>query len=204
MELSQLVHRPARTQHTLPAQPWIPAVSCAVAAAVLFGMGVAGGLEGSFLLVAPISLACLGFLLAVRRWAERDRVRAAADAWIVRGYENRASQYAWRIDELTSQRERRLLGRSVRRIVPELAAGRRPGASPLNRFALRPFRSELIVLADRLDDFERPVSAAGILGVHRLLTEPGSVLYSRPSFDKQPRDIGAELGAILDGLEVSR
>jgi hypothetical protein len=204
MELSQLVHRPARTQHTLPAAPWVPVALCAAAAAVLFGVGVAGGLDGSFLLVTPISVACLGVLLALRRWAERDRIRTAADAWIARGYESRASRYGWRIDELTSQRERRLLGRSVRRIVPELAAGRRPGASPLNRFALRPFRSELIALADRLDDFERPVSAAGILGVHRLLTEPGSVLYSRPSFDKQPRDIGAELGAILDGLEVSR
>ena len=203
MELSQLVHRPARTQHTLPAAPWVPLVPCAAAAAVLFGMGVAGGLEGSFLLVVPISVACLGLLLALRSWAERDRIRAEADAWIARGYESRASRYGWRIDELTSQRERRVLGRSVRRIVPELAAGRRPGAAPINRFALRPFRSELIALADRLDDLERPVSAAGILGVHRLLTEPGSVLYSRPSVDT-PRDIGAELGAILDGLEVCR
>jgi hypothetical protein len=204
VEFSQLVHRPARTQHALPAAPWVPVMLCVAAAAALFGMGVAGRLDGSFLLVTPISVACLGVVLALRRWAERDRIRTAADAWIARGYESRASRYGWRIDELTSQRERRLLGRSVRRIVPELAAGRRPGASPLNRFALRPFRSELIALADRLDDFERPVSAAGILGVHRLLTEPGSVLYSRPSFDKQPRDIGAELGAILDGLEVSR
>ena len=170
----------------------------------MFGIGVAGGLTGRSLLVGPLSVVLLGFVLAARRWEEHHRACKAADAWIARGYESRASRYGWRIDELTAQRERRLLGRSVRRIVPELAAGRRPGASPLNRFALRPFRSELIALADRLDDFERPVSAAGILGVHRLLTEPGSVLYSRPSFDKQPRDIGAELGAILDGLEVSR
>jgi len=204
MELSQLVHRPARTQkNTLPAAPWVPLALCAAAAAALFGIGIAGGIEGSFLLVTPISLACLGILLALRSWAERDRIRVAADAWIARGYENRASRYGWRIEELTSHGERKLLGRSVRRIVPELAAGRRPGASPLNRFALRPFRSELIALADRLDDLERPVSAAGILGVHRLLTEPGSVLYSRPSVDT-PRDIGAELGAILDGLEVCR
>jgi hypothetical protein len=79
-----------------------------------------------------------------------------------------------------------------------------PGASPLNRIAMRPFRSELIALADRLDDLERPVSGAGILDVHRLLTQPDSILYVRPSFDEQPRDIGAELGAILDGLEVCR
>ena len=64
--------------------------------------------------------------------------------------------------------------------------------------------SELVALADRLDDLGQPVSAAGILGVHRLLTQPDSVLYTRPSFDKQPRDVGAELGATIDRLEVHR
>jgi hypothetical protein len=204
MDLSQLVHRPARAQHTLPAAPWVPVALCTAVAAALFGIGIAGRLDGSFRLVTPISLGCLGVLLALRRWAERDRIRAAADAWIARGYENRASRYGWRIDELTSWRERRLLGRSVRSIVPELAAGRLPGASPLNRAALRPFRSELIALADRLHDHGQPVSAAGILAVRRLLTEPDSVLYARPLFAERSRDIGAELGAILDGLEVCR
>jgi len=203
MDLVQLV-RVAPRRHSAPTVPWLPSVACAATAAAVFGLGLAGGLSGRALLVAPLSLVLLGLVLSARRWEERHRACAAADAWIARGYENRASRYGWRIEELTSRRERRLLGRSVRRIVPELAAGRLPGASPLNRPALRPFRAELIALADRLDDFERPVSAAGILGVHRLLTEPGSVLYSRPSFDKQPRDIGAELGAILDGLEVCR
>jgi hypothetical protein len=170
----------------------------------VLGLGLAGGLAGNSLLVAPLSLALLGIVLAVRRWDERRRACAVADAWIARGYESRASRYGWRIEELTSQRERRLLGRSVRGIVPELALGRLPGSSPLNRPALRPFRSELIALADRLDDLGRPVSAAGMLGVRRLLTEPESVLYARPYVDTQPRDIGAELGAILDGLEVCR
>ncbi len=203
MDLVQLV-RVAPRRHPAPSAPWLPAGACLAAGTAVFGVGVAGGLAGRSLLVAPLSLVLLGLVLAARRWEERHRACAAADAWIARGYDNRASRYGWRIDELTSQHERRLLGRSVRRIVPELAAGRLPGASPLNRPALRPFRSELIALADRLDDLGRPVSAAGILGVHRLLTEPGSVLYSRPHFDAQPRDIGAELGAILDGLEVCR
>jgi len=203
MDLVQLVRVAPRRQPAPPA-PWVPAGACLAASLAVLGLGVAGGLAGDSLLVAPISLALLGLVLATRRWEERRQARAAADAWILRGYENRASRYGWRIDELASQRERTLLGRSVRRIVPELAAGRRPGASPLNRFALRPFRSELVALADRLDDLERPVSAAGILGVHRLLTRPDSVLYSRPLFDAQRRDIGAELGAILDGLEVCR
>jgi hypothetical protein len=203
MDFVQLV-RVAPRRHDAPATPWVPAAVCSAAAGLVLGVGAAGGLAGRTLLVAPLSLASLGLVLAARGLEERRRARAAADSWIARGYENRASRYGWRIDELTSRRERTLLGRSVGRIVPELAAGRRPGPSPLNRPALRPFRPELLALADRLHDLERPVSAAGILGVHRLLTEPGSVLYSRPLFDAQRRDIGAELGAILDGLEVCR
>ncbi|MGD0715006.1 MAG: hypothetical protein ABSB24_12610 [Gaiellaceae bacterium] len=203
MDFAQLV-RLAPRRHTAPSAPWVPAAACLAAALAVLGLGVAGGLAGDTLLVAPVSLALLGLVLAAQRWEERRRACAAADAWIARGYENRASRYGWRIKELTSWRERRLLGRSVRSIVPELAAGRLPGASPLNRGALRPHRAELIALADSLDDVGRPVSAAGILAVRRLLTEPDSVLYARPFFDGQPRNIGAELGAILDRLEVRR
>ena len=203
MDIVQLV-RVAPRRHPAPPVPWVPALACLAASVAVFGVGVAGGLAGNALLVAPLSLALLGLVLGIRRWEERRLACAVADTWIARGYESRAARYGWRIDELTSRRERRLLGRSVRRIVPELSARRLPGSSPLNRRALRPFRSELVALADRLDDLGRPVSAAGILGVQRLLTEPDSVLYALPYFDEQPRDIGAELGAILDGLEVCR
>jgi hypothetical protein len=199
MDFVQLV-RLAPRRHAAPSAPWVPAAACLAASLAVLGLGVAGGLAGDALLVAPLSLALLGLVLAAQRWEERRRACAAADDWIMRGYESRASRYGWRIEELTSLRERRLLGRSVRGIVPELAAGRLPGASPLNRVALRPFRAELIALADSLDDLGRPVSAAGILGVRRLLTEPDSVLYA----DEQPRNIGAALGAIIDRLEVRR
>ncbi|MGD0715070.1 MAG: hypothetical protein ABSB24_12940 [Gaiellaceae bacterium] len=187
-----------------PKAPLLPLVVCIASAAAGLGLEVLFRLHGSSLVVAPLLLAFLGLVLAAQRWEERRRACAAADEWIMRGYESRASRLGWRVEELTSRRERRLLGGSVRGIVPELAAGRLPGASPLNRVALRPFRAELIALADSLDDLGRPVSAAGILGVRRLLTEPGSVLYARPYFDERPRNIGAELGAILDRLEVRR
>ena len=141
-------------------------------------------------------------MLAIRRWDERRQLRAAADAWIERGYESHASRYGWRIDELTSLRERRMLACTVRDIVPELSARRLAGPAPLNRAGLRPYRAVLIALADRLDDLARPVSAAGILAVHHLLTEPDSVLYAHYHFDERPRDVGAELGAVLDRLEV--
>ena len=101
-------------------------------------------------------------------------------------------------------RERLKLGRSVRGIVDALSPRRLPGASPLNRVALRPYCAELIALADRLDDLERPVSAAGLIGVRQLLTAPDGVLYARPCADEPPHDIGRELVAVLDRLEVRR
>ncbi len=162
-----------------PRSPLLPLLLCVGGAVVVLGLGALSGLHLDPLLVAPISLALLGVVLAVRRWDERRHLRADADAWIERGYEHHmASRYGWRIDELTSRRERRMLGGSVREIVPELSPRRLPGASPLNRVALRPYRADLIALADRLDDLERPVSAAGMLGVRRLLTDPDSVLYA--------------------------
>lgn len=101
-----------------------------------------------------------------------------------------------------NERERRELGRSVRGIVKALSPRRMPGASPLNRVALRPHCAELIALADRLDDLERPVSISGMHAVRRLLTDPDSVLYARPLPDELPRDIPRELGAVRDRLEV--
>jgi hypothetical protein len=200
-----LVHHAVQRERpaSLPPTPLTPLVACVASAAALFGFETLAGLRGSALLVTPISLALLGVFLALNRWDDRRRLRASADDWIARGCENpKASRYDWRIDELTSVRERRQLGRSVRGIVPALAAGRLPGASPLNRATLRPYRAELIALADRLDDLERPVSATGILAVWRLLTEPGSVLYTQPYFDERRRDIGVELATTLDSLEV--
>jgi hypothetical protein len=200
VDLAQFANSSVRPSET-PRQPLTPLFLCATGAAVVLGIAALSGLDGESLLVAPISLALLGVVLAVRRWDERRQLRKAADAWIERGYESRASRYGWRIHELTSVRERRLLGCTVREIVPELSQRHRYTASPLNRAALRPHRAALIALADRLDDLTRPVSAAGILAVHHLLTQPDSVLYAS-YFDERPRNAGAELGAILDRLEV--
>jgi len=179
-----------------------PLVALVAVAAVVLGVCAAAGLRGDTLLVAPISLALLGAVLAARRWDERRRLCAAADAWLARGHDG--ASYGWRVAELTSRRERRLLANSVRDIVPELSESRLPGASPLNRVALRPHRSELIELADRLDDLDRPVSATGILAVRHLLTEPGSALYARDRVDEPAPDPGSELAAVRASLEVRR
>ncbi|HWX09494.1 MAG TPA: hypothetical protein VNY33_05920 [Gaiellaceae bacterium] len=205
MELSQLVHRSARTSRPeLPSAPWVPATLCCGPAAGFLGFGIAGGLTGSALLVAPISVALLGVFLALRRSVERARLRGAADEWIARGWENPAARYGWRLEELTSLRERRVLCRSLRTIARELAQRYPSVGSLLNRRAIYAHRPLLIALAERLGDLERPVSAAGVLAVRRLMTQPDSPLYARRGPDDPPRDTGAELRAILDRLEVRR
>jgi hypothetical protein len=97
-------------------------------------------------------------------------------------------------------RERLMLGDSVREIVSAVSPRLLPGASPLNRVALRPYCAELTALADRLDDLDRPVSLSGMHAVRRLLTDPDGVLYARPFVG----DIGQELAAFTDRLEVHR
>jgi hypothetical protein len=186
-----------------PLTPLAPLVLFTAGAAVVLGLGALVGLRGDVLVVAPVSLTLFGLFQAARRWDARRRLRAEADAWILRVYENRAaSRYGWRIDELTSAHERRLLAGTVRAFVAELTERRLSSAVPINRAALRPCRAELVALADRLEALEQPVSPAGILTVQRLITEPGSILYAPLRFDGRPHHTRAVLGAILHHLEV--
>jgi hypothetical protein len=68
---------------------------------------------------------------------------------------------------------------------------------PLNTRALRSNLDLVRALHERLDDLTCPVSARGMLLVDRLLTEPGSPLYSRV-----PEDVLAEaLGEARTALD---
>jgi hypothetical protein len=202
VEIIHLVHAGARRNGT-PAAPLPPALACIAAAAAALGIGLGAGLSGDALLVAPISLALLGVFLSARRWLDGRHRRTAADTCILRGLRSPArSTYAWRIEELTSARERRLLARSLRRLVSELSPNRLPGAIPLNRAAVRPHGARLLALAERLEALDRPVSPAGVLQVHRLLCEPDSSLYA-PLADaaESPQRVGRELEVVENSLE---
>lgn len=177
--------------------PWFPATTFGLAAAMLFAAGVVGGLHGSLLLVTPISVALLGCVLAVQRWGDRCKLRASADAWIARGYDSARSRYSWRIEELTSRRERKALAASLRGLVDEIERGGPPGALPLDKVALRPNSFALEAIATRLDDTSKRVSAAGVLAVDRLITDGATSPLYRPS-----SDVGSRLAEILDSLEV--
>jgi hypothetical protein len=100
----------------------------------------------------------------------------------------------WREQELTSQRARVSRQREVRRIVRAASADRLPSAAPLNRTAVRNSAALLAALADRLAD-DRPVSAAGMLHLDRLLREPSSPLYGEHA-DLLPRAVTRVIGAL--------
>ena len=79
-----------------------------------------------------------------------------------------------------SARRRLQLAHSLEGVVRELHAPvRLPGASPLNRVGLRPHEAEILALAGRLADLDRPVTSAGLSLVHRFVTDGGSPLYDR-------------------------
>jgi hypothetical protein len=127
-----------------------------------------------------------------RAWLERRRARAEADYWIRHGFDSR---FPWRVDELTTSRERRLCARSLHGVLGELGGTKLPGAAPLRTNQLRPHIGLLETLEARLLD-RAPVAAVGMLAVNELLTSPGSCLFSDVD------DVESELRAVLTKLEV--
>jgi len=104
----------------------------------------------------------------------------------------------WRGLELTSARKRLQLARSLAGVVDELRGPvRLPGASPLNRSALRPHEQELSALAERLAALDCPVTESGMRFAHELVADGGSPLYDRAAAG----EIHAVLARVLGALE---
>jgi hypothetical protein len=111
---------------------------------------------------------------------------------------NLQSSFArWRAGELTSERHRIALARSVARTERDLSPVLLPGASPLNRIAARPHADLFLRLAERLAALERPVSPQAVLQVEELLTSPESPLYAR----QHARELRASLLACLAAVD---
>ena len=130
---------------------------------------------------------------AVRRAqiaAERRGARRIADQRILGGH----GVPLWREEELVSARARKAKRREVMRILRSVSPDRLPGASPLNRIAVRNSSGLLRSLGERLDD-DRPVSAFGMLHLELLLGDPSSPLYDEHD-ELLPRAIARVLGAL--------
>jgi hypothetical protein len=116
----------------------------------------------------------------------RRRLRAArraADEELLQS--NWASPFlAWRVNELVTRKNRLDLARSVRGAVGDADPRYLPGASPLNRVAVRAESEQLLEIAERLEDVDAAVAPRGVLLVERLLVDGYGPLYAREHGDE--------------------
>jgi len=107
--------------------------------------------------------------------------RRAADAWLLSQTPPRppSSDLDRRAGELVSVRRCAQLARTLHGIEREALGRVVPGPVPLDRRAIRRQLDLVRAVEKSLADSARPVCARGVLLVDRLLTEPGSPLYSR-------------------------
>lgn len=133
-------------------------------------------------------------------WLRRPRRRREADALLrsSRGRWEHHLAVAWRVAELTSPRERRVLTDTLRSIVGQVRDPRVTlTASVLARRTLGPHAAEPELLAGRIGNLDRPVGGAGIVLLRDLLTDGTGPLYIGDAEQLSPA-----IARILDLLEV--
>lgn len=162
------------------------------------GLGLAAVIRPlSGLVFAAIFLA-VGVLQSSLAYFELSGIRRRADLELRR--EPRPyllSSFAqWRADELTSERHRLALSRSVARTERDLSPALLPGASPLNRVAARPHADLFGRLSELLAALDRPVTPQAVLQVEELLTSPDSPLYA----SERARQLRASLLACIEAV----
>ena len=101
---------------------------------------------------------------------------------------------AWRIAELVSDDVRVETARRLTDIVHAADERFLPGASPVDRGAVRECRAQLLELAARVCDTSRPVAPRGVLLVQRLLE--GGPLYGNGRAPRLKRDVEAAREAL--------
>jgi len=193
---------PARSRRAAegPVRPVLAGLPQLVLAALVLVVGFAASIEWPWPLAVACSLVLVALIQIGRAALELARRRRAADRWLLWGATARPSSalLSWRAAELTSPRVRAILANSLGRTEREACGPTLPGPLPLNRRAIRSNAGLLRMLTGRLRDRDRPVAVRGMLLVDRLVTEPGSPLYSY-----LPDDVLAEaLSEALAALEA--
>lgn len=140
-----------------------------------------------------VAFASYGLLRLGRGWLRLGRRRRVADGLLRAGVAiHPASELlVRRAAELTGDRNRRMLSRSLVGIVRECERPPLVSAVPLDRRNVRPHVALVAALADRVGDLERPVSARGMVLVEDLLTDG----YASPLY------IGGADGDVVAALE---
>lgn len=126
---------------------------------------------------------------AWRRRRELREARGEADAELLLSAST-TPRTAWRSAELTAPKNRVGLARAVQRLLRSADARYLPGATPLNRIAVREHADTLRALAERLSALESPVGARGVLLLDRLLKDgygPFYVSYPRRRAPRRAR-----------------
>jgi hypothetical protein len=121
--------------------------------------------------------------------------RRTADAELV-GREFAPLQLAWRVEELTTPKNRLKLAGTLRSLVRDASPRYLPGASPFNRLAIRAEADTLNALVSRLSELDRPVAARGILLIDGLLADGTGPLYDRELADELPGRLDTALAAL--------
>lgn len=103
---------------------------------------------------------------------------------------------AWRVHELVAPDFRLGVSRGITSLIHDADSGRLPGASPLNRPAVRAARPQLLALASRLADLDVHVLPRGVLLADRLVTDSHSPLYDRDRADAVHREVERALTAL--------
>ena len=148
-----------------------------------------------------LSAVCLLFaswrlVLAVR---DRSARRRQADTLLRTGVRvhPQSTLLVWRAAQLTAPRNRRVLARSLRRMVRDVERSARSPV-PLNRVAVAPHVQLLHQLAARLADLSGKVTPRGMVLVEDLITDGlASPLY----IGGRECDVRPVLQACLDALE---
>ena len=136
-------------------------------------------------------------LAPLRSWETRRSLRAArerADAELA-STRLPSPRLAWRSAELVAEEHRIELARRLADIVHAADERLLPSASPVNRSAVREARPQLLEVAARVFDTERPVTPRGVVLLQRLLD--GGALFGQGRATR----LRAEVAAVREALE---
>jgi len=111
-----------------------------------------------------------------RRHRELRAARRVADAELLAS-DHRLPHLDWRVAEITAVKNRLGVADGVRKLIRAADVRYLPGATPLNRLAVRDETETLRLLEHRLRELDRPVTARGVLLLDRLLTDGYGPLY---------------------------
>jgi hypothetical protein len=140
----------------------------------------------------------LRVLQPVRELQKRRALQAerrAADAELIASVLP-SPRLAWRVHELVAPEFRLAVSRGLTDVVHDSNGNRLPGASPLNRGAVRSARPQLLALASRLADLDVHVLPRGVLLADRLVTDSQSPLYDRARAELAVREAERALTAL--------